>query len=154
MIPISPLQLKRHAFTNISLRAVSKGSPQAPATLNPTAQCVPDPKNANCWHLSLVIKIGSAAREKPFIYEMEIEVIGEVEIHHSFPPDKRAQIARVNGTGLLYSAAREMVLNLSARSMHGPLSLPVLNFVEFFANADHAAQNAAKSKPEKPTAPE
>ena len=148
MIPISPLQLKRHAFANISLRANRKGSAQAKATLDPTAQCVPDPKNANCWHLALTIKIGSASPEKPFIYEGEIQVVGEVVIHDSFPAEKREQIVRVNGIGLLYSAAREMVLNLSARSMHGAVNLPVLNFVEFFANSDQDAQKAGKEKPE------
>jgi preprotein translocase subunit SecB len=153
MIPISPLQLKRHAFANILLRANPKGSAQAQATLVPTVQCQPDAKNPNCWHIILTVKIGSASPEKPFLYEGEVVLMGELEIHDRVPLEKRAQIVRVNGTGLLYSAAREMVLNLSARSMHGPLSLPVLNFGEFFANADQAAEKAAKEKPDKAAVP-
>ncbi len=152
MIPLSPLQLKRHAFAAISLRAVHKGTSHAEATLEPTAQCVADPKTPNCWHLALTLKIGSGNPEKPFLYEGEIQIVGEVEVHDSFPAENREQIARVNGTGLLYSAAREMVLNLSARSMHGPLSLPVLNFVEFFANGGKALKKAGqeKSEPSRP----
>ena len=138
MIPLSPLQLKRYAFASISLRAIHKGSQQGAATLEPTAQCVPDPKNPNCWHLALAIKIGSGDQEKPFLYEGDVQIVGEVEVHDSFPADKRDQFVRVNGTSLLYSAAREMVLNLSARFVHGPLSLPVMNFVAFFADADAA----------------
>lgn len=153
MIPISPLQLKRHAFTNISLRANSTGSAQAKATLDPAAQCVPDPKIPNCWQLALTIKFGSASLEKPFIYEGEIQIVGEVVILDSFPAEKREQIVRVNGIGLLYSATREMMLNLSARSVNGPVNLPVLNFVEFFANSDQDAQKAGKEKPEKSTTP-
>jgi preprotein translocase subunit SecB len=153
MIPISPLQLKRHAFANISLRALRQGSAQAQATLDQKVQCVPDAKKPNCWHLGLTIKIGSASPEKPFLYEGEIQVVGEVEMHDTFPAEKREQVARVNGISLLYSAAREMVLNLSARSTHGPLTLPVLNFAEFFAQADRAAAAPAKARPGKAQPP-
>jgi len=153
MIPLSPLQLRRHTFTNISLRSIHEGSAQAPATLEPTAQCELDPKNASCWHLALTIKIGSASPEKPFIYEGEVQVIGAVEIHDSLPPEKREQIVRVNGIGLLYSAVREMLLNLSERSLHGPLCLPVMNFTEFFANSAQAAPKGAKEKPDKAAVP-
>lgn len=120
--------------------------------LTPTVECVPDPKNPNYWNIALIIKIKSGNTQKPFLYEGEVQILGEVEVHDSFAGDKR-ELARVNGASLLYSAAREMMLNLSARSVHGPLCLPVLNFVEFFANDDQASQKAGK-EPEKPTVPE
>ena len=42
--------------------------------------------------------------------------------------------AVINGLGMLYSAAREMILNVTARSVHGPMSLPTLNFVGLISN--------------------
>lgn len=38
-------------------------------------------------------------------------------------------MALVNGFRILYSASREMLLTITARSAHGPVSLPTLSFL-------------------------
>jgi len=145
MIPLSPLQLKQHYFTVISLKAAAKPAKDGKPNLDPTVGCMADPKLANHWRLSLHIKLESASPEKPFAYEGEIEIQGLVEIHDCIDAGKREQVAKVNGTSLLYSAAREMLLNLTARSAHGALCLPTLNFQEVFAKgvAEKAAEKPA-----------
>ncbi len=134
MIPLSPLQLKSHSFTHIVLRARQNGSADAPVVLEPLVHCQPDANDEKLWHMVLTLRLEDASPDKPFVYEAEVQVVGVAEIRDVVQPDKREQIIRVNGMSLLFSAAREMLLNLSARSVHGPLSLPVVNFNELFGN--------------------
>lgn len=150
MIPLSPLQLKQHFFTVICLKAVPKPAKDGKPHLQPTVRCTADPKLPNHWRLNLHLKLESALPEKPFAYEGEIEIQGLVVVHDKFDAGKREQLAQVNGMSLLYSAAREMLLNLTARSAYGTLCLPTLNFQEVFANVEKsfkAVKDKAADKP-------
>lgn len=148
MIPMSPLQLKQHFFTVICLKAVSKPAKDGKPNLIPTVRCKADPRKPNNWRLNLHLKLESATTGKPFPYEGEVVIQGLVEVSDQFLAEKREQLAKVNGTSLLYSAAREMLLNLTARSAYGALCLPTLNFQEIFANADKRMEAKVAAKPE------
>jgi preprotein translocase subunit SecB len=134
MTPISPLQLQQHFFTLSSIRANPKGSSKAEMSLEPAISFQKRGEQSNEWTLGLRVVIRSAKPEAPFLYEIDIEIQGLVEVHNNFPAEKREQLAVINGLGMLYSAAREMILNVTARSVHGPMSLPTLNFVEIVSN--------------------
>ena len=133
MIPISPLQLKQHLFTEISVRAFEKGSAEAAASFEPAVLCERFAPLANHWRLGLVIKLKSANPDKPLRYEAEVGIQGLVEVNSGFPEEKREQLAFVNGLSLLYSAVREILLTVTGRCVHGPMCLPTLNFGEVFA---------------------
>jgi preprotein translocase subunit SecB len=148
MIPLSPLQLKQHFFTVICLKAVPKPAKDGKPHLKPTVRCKADPTKPNHWRLNLYLKLESAVPEKPFPYEGEVEIQGLVEVSNKFAAGKREQLAKVNGMSLLYSAAREMLLNLTARSAHGALCLPTLNFQEVFANDHKGEEQKAAEKPD------
>ena len=142
MTPMSPLQLKRHCFTTIVLKAVERGSADAPALLSPDIRFERNPEAANQWRLSLSLKVRSGDDKKPFAYEAEVKVQGLVEVSDKFPEEKREQLAAINGFSILFSAAREMLLNLTARSLHGPLTLPTLNFTALVDSHRKRAQQA------------
>jgi len=133
MIPISPLQLKQHFFTLLSIRANPNGSNEAPINLEPVVFCNRSSKEPNHWSLGLGLKLKSADRKKPYIYEVEVEIQALVEVSSVFSEEKRDQLAFVNGLSLLYSAIREMLLTVTGRSAHGPMCVPTLNFGEIFA---------------------
>lgn len=153
MLPLSPLQLKHYCFTTIALRAVYKGTDKGEPTLEPSVECKPDKELPNHWRLALTLQLRSASADKPFLYEGDFQVVGLVEVAESFPPDKREQLARVNGLSLLYSAVREMVLNLSTRCARGRLCLPVLNFTELLTTSTPEPSRAApKTHAAKPKA--
>lgn len=152
MTPISPLQLKAHAFTAISVRTWPNGSATNEPSLLPKISFEADAELSNHWRLALEVKVGSVKADKPFIYEIEVALQGLVEVHADFPAEKREHLAVVNGLGLLYSSVREMVTNLTARSAHGALNLPTLNFVEIVAKASQEREAGAKTKPTKPPA--
>jgi preprotein translocase subunit SecB len=133
MTPLSPLQLKQYFFTLFSVRPNQQGTPQAQPVLEQTISFEKTPKEQNQWTLSLRILMKSAKPEAPALYEGEIEMVGVVEVGNGYPPEKAQQLAVVNGLSLLYSAIREMFLTFTARCAHGPMTLPVLSFVDVLA---------------------
>src|SRR5205823_10057215 len=82
----------------------------------------------NHWTLQLALKLHSADPNNPFFYDVEIQAVGVVELCGDVPAEKRELIAAVNGLGILYGACREMVMNITARSIYGPCCLPSLSF--------------------------
>lgn len=61
------------------------------------------------------------------LYTGAIEVFGEFELHPDLPEDERAKHIHISGGAMLYSAIREMVTLLTARSIHGVVELPTID---------------------------
>ncbi len=147
MIPLSPLQLKSHVFPVINLRANPTGTHEGKINLDQHLVCVPVEGQANHWQLEIFLHQKSIDSAKPFFYDFDIHVAGIVEVMGELPSEKREQLVQVNGLGLLYGAAREMVLNLTARSVFGPFCLPSLNFLEALKQAKPSPELPAASTP-------
>lgn len=144
MIPLSPLQLKSHFFPAINIRANRAGTQEGQINLDQHLVCAAIPGQPNHWQLEIFLHQKSVDPQKPFFYEIDVHVAGVVEMHSDFKHENREQVVQVNGLGLLYGSVREMVLNLTARSLFGPFCLPSLNFAE--------ALKQAKPSPEVPAA--
>ena len=131
--PFSPLQLVEHKFTNLRVKSIEGGSATAAPSLKPSIwfEAVANTQ----WRLVLTLELTSADPTKPFLYEADFQVQGTVEVKDGFPPDKKEQLAVVNGLSILYSAAREMLINITARSAYGAVNLPTLSFVKLVADA-------------------
>ena len=127
--PLSPLQIKSHRFTNFRVKCVAGGNAAGLPALRPTVWFEPPPSEQGDWRLVLALEIASEEPEKPWLYEGEIEIQGVFAVAQGFPEEKKNQLALVNGFSLLYSSAREMFINLTARSAYGIVSLPTLSFV-------------------------
>jgi preprotein translocase subunit SecB len=153
MTPLSPLQLRNHFFTLFSIRPNPDGTVGAQQIIEPTVSFEKNPQAPSQWLLNLGIVVKRAKPEAPTLYEAQIEMFGLVEVLKEFPPDKAEQLAVVNGLSLLYSATREMFQTVTARCGHGPMSLPVLSFVDVLANrADAQPPPHLQSQPEEATA--
>lgn len=155
-LPLSPLQLKEHRFTTVYLQAVDGGDKAAEPSLVPAIWHEQVPGNPNQWRLALTLKLGSQDPAKPFAYEAEFKVQGVVQVAANFLQERKEQLALVNGFSLLYSAAREMLLTLTTRSVKGAVLLPTLSFVALVK--DSLKQKEPPTKPDAsntqdPTAP-
>lgn len=135
MIPLSPLQLKNHFFPVVNVRANESGKMDGHVALNQHVEYVPIDGKPNFWHLELFLNQRSVDSKKPFYYEIELHVVGVVEVSEKITKDKIEPIAAINGLSMLYGAAREMILNVTARSAHGAFSLPSLSFAEVLKQA-------------------
>jgi len=122
-------------FTIVNVRANPEGTPDGPVRLNQHVLHLPVKGKPNEWQVELYIQHVSGDPKHPFCYEVELHLVGIVEVHGQMEKEKRETIAAVNGLSLLYGAAREMVLNITARAPHGPFCLPSLNFAEVLKQA-------------------
>ena len=141
---LSPLQLKTHSFPVVSIRANPNGQATGACVAEQHVSCVPVPGSPNHWNLQLQLFLHSADPANPFFYESEIVAVGVVEIIGDVPTERREQIAAVNGLSLLYSACREMLLIITARSLFGPFSIPSLNFQKVLQEAQANLQGRPK----------
>ena len=140
---LSPLQLKHYSFTQVAIRAVEDGSAEAEVTFEHQFRCGSKADNPLIWRADLQVTM-SGDNAKPFTYSGVICIRGIFEIHPDFPEVRRQELIRVNGASLLYGAIREMILNITSRSLKGPLILPTVSFQH--AQGDKEPRRFAKSK--------
>jgi preprotein translocase subunit SecB len=133
--PLSPTQLRDHRFTTVRVKTIEGGDPNAEPSLKPSIWFEPIPNTADQWRLVLTILLTSANPSKPFPYEAEFQLQGLVQVTDGLTPDRKEQLALVNGFSVLYSAAREMLLNITSRSAYGAVTLPTLSFVSLVTKA-------------------
>jgi len=62
-------------------------------------------------------------------YEFSINVIGFFEIDSKLPASKIEPLIRFNAPAMLYSAAREIIANVSGRGPWGPFLIPTVSFL-------------------------
>lgn len=80
------------------------------------------------WRVLLEVTFGPHDTEHPTPYSGKITVSGSFQISESFSEENREALIRVSAASILYGACREMVANLTARSVNGILSLPSISF--------------------------
>lgn len=78
------------------------------------------------WHATLSVSFGTQGSDHSN-YQGQIDFEGIFDVHPEFPAEKTEEMVRMNGGAILYGAIREMVLNLSSRSKHGPFELPTID---------------------------
>ncbi len=54
----------------------------------------------------------------------------------------------MNGGAILYAAAREYILGLTARSKHGPFEMPTIDARMFLNKPENSKKPQTESKPE------
>lgn len=79
------------------------------------------------WHLAVTVVLGESKKESPARYTARLTVHGHFTLHPDVPEDRHSRVIRANGGALLLSAAREMLIAVTARSAHGPLELAVFD---------------------------
>lgn len=71
-------------------------------------------------------------------YTFDIAVQGVFKLAADFTCDDRYDLVRVNGSAMLYGAIRDMLQQITARSMLGTLLLPTLHFLPESAESKNA----------------
>jgi len=94
---------------------------------------------------SLIVKKNlSRNKDNPFLFQVNLEIesgldveapyhfalqcIGEFEISKDVSEEKIGALIAVNGASVLYSACRELLIDQTAKSAHGTLTLPTVVF--------------------------
>jgi len=93
--------------------------------------CEPLPAGEDGEPNRFVVMLGIAldnTEGKPAPYLLDITALGLIEVDEKVEPEKRTNLAVINGASLIYGAIRELVTTLSARSVAGPFVLPTMDF--------------------------
>lgn len=86
-------------------------------------------------------------------YTVEMSARGMVRMHlaqEQGQAEERQSRALVNGVSLLYGVVREMVSNITSRSVHGPMLLPSLSFADLATRQPTPSTTAGSAAPKAP----
>lgn len=125
---LSPLQLKEHRFTKVSVETIPLGLPGKPCQVTTRLAWGKLGEEGRMWRVQLGVEFGNPDGREDCPYKGEAEVVGLFGVADAWPEAQVENLVRVNGASLLYSAVREMVLSITARASHGAFTLPTLSF--------------------------
>lgn len=81
------------------------------------------------WQITLRIAL-NAAPERNAPYTFLLEMIGFIHVDESVTDERVERFARINGTSLVFAAAREIIKAATSRGPFPPLLLPTVTFWE------------------------
>ena len=140
----SPLHLDKALFTKVIIEA--ERDPVKDCSFEVEAQ--PEMKmreDKRKWAGLLKVWIKPPQGQK-HSYGINVEMVGLFSVDATWPEDQIEKLVYINGSGLLYSAIREMVCNVTARSPWGMLMLPTVSFNQLYN--DKAAEKVAGKTPD------
>jgi len=144
---LSPIQVRRHWLRKVSFEPL-EAPPENQAYAAQIS--IRHEKLNDGWSVWLKVAFGGQASGKA-LHNGEIEFEGIFAVHPKYPDDKIEDLVRMNGGAILYGAVRELVLNLTARSKHGPFEMPTIDARMFLKPPEEktAPKPAKKSKPKR-----
>lgn len=83
-----------------------------------------------------VLNEADAVKKAPYAFDIAVQ--GVFKLAADFTCDDRYDLVRVNGSAMLYGAIRDMLQQITARSMLGTLLLPTLHFLPESAESKNA----------------
>ena len=89
----------------------------------------PRPDSPREWQITLRIAL-DAPPERNAPYTFLVEMIGFIHVDESVTDDRVGRFARINGTSLVFGAAREIIKAATSRGPFPPVLLPTVTFWE------------------------
>lgn len=120
------LQLKSYFFPKVDVEANPKFKPRQNAeTFAPkvTPKTLVNKKDPLDYQITLEI-----CSEPGGPYNYTLHAVGFFRADESYPEDKRPQAVVINGSSMLYTAAREFLATVTGRGPWGAVILPVTSF--------------------------
>lgn len=155
---LSPLQVKHYHFTELSVMArpdieigkLDYGSEPYPPMDEANLQAdislgKPDGESDPHQFVVFLAISGCPGKDSHFPYLFAAKLEGVFTIDHDSDIEERERLVVCNGASILYSAAREQLLSLTARHKYGPMLLPTANFNGLFPAAERAEETGTKA---------
>jgi preprotein translocase subunit SecB len=86
-------------------------------------------ENNRQWQITLRVAL-NASPECNSPYSFLIEMVGFIHVAESVSDERIERFARINGTSLIFAAAREIIKAATSRGPFTPLLLPTVTFWE------------------------
>jgi preprotein translocase subunit SecB len=134
----SPLQLKQIIFSKVEVEAVDNDSAfDADFDFNGVVinteimTAIKEGEEADPQNFIVALKYeipNEEGQEKIAPYTIALEAQGWFELAPIYDVEKRKDMVTINGASMIVGAMREMVSQITGRSINGPLTLPSLRF--------------------------
>jgi len=124
----SPLTILDHRFLEVSVKTNEAPAEEGQYDLVTRAEISSTEGDPLKWQVVLEVGFGPRDTDSPTPYSGRVVVSGFFSILESFKETNREALIRVSAASILYGASREMVANITGRSIHGILSLPSISF--------------------------
>lgn len=135
----SPLQLLRYVVAEISVSANRTFDPSKPSDCDITRMSVETVVNQqktseqgsdNSWLVEMAIS-QKVLEGQNFPYDFNLIIVGVFALKEgAIAANKESQFVTVNGSSMLYSAARELIRSTTAIGPWGELFLPTVSFYD------------------------
>lgn len=129
----SPIQLIDYKILRINFDTQAMEEQSGEIEFNHAMEIFRAAEQGNTWLVRLDVQFKPAA-EKSAPYLGEIAVVGTFTLATDFAADKAEAMIYMNGGSILYGMAREILSNITARAVHGPVLMPTLDARSFIPN--------------------
>lgn len=123
----SPLRLEGYFFSHVEVKAHADGDPEADPQLRTVSELGKDEEDGR-YLVTVRVDMSRAEGSANPSYTGLMEVRGFFRPLEGYPAERCDEMVYVNGSSILYGAAREMLLNLTARGPWPSVMLPSVRF--------------------------
>jgi preprotein translocase subunit SecB len=130
----SNLQLKRYFITELHLTANEDFDPEKEVRLRledvlAEPECIVREKHPREWQIRLRVRHAHTP-ESNSPYNFAVEIVGFFRVHEDVPDESVEKFARVNGSSILFTTAREVLRSSMANGPFDPIVLPTVCFFD------------------------
>jgi preprotein translocase subunit SecB len=142
----SSLKIDSYVFKKIYLEAFDAAEPEN-WQVESTVEFSRRKDNAKHWLVELTVRLKGDKHKAA--YAGEFSVAGRFHVVDDLSEDASANLVKVNGPSILYSAVRELVLQLTSRGPYRSVLLPCVSFIDHLENAKKSVQPLKTAREEK-----
>ncbi len=147
-----PLELKQYFFpvTQVVADPEVSDDKDVNAIAYTIGTSIQKSEEDNVYQVSVDISSPPDDEECNQAYRIHIVVVGVFTVAESW--DDKERLLRVNGSSILYSAAREFLITITSRGPFGAVTLPTISFnTEAAKKADKEPKKRGTNKPKRKT---
>lgn len=111
------------------MKAAEQDDPKGGFSLRTHRSLRQHPSSPRKFLLTLRVELGSNSSEQVSPYVATLTIEGEFEVAEAYQGASPEDLVNITGASMLYGACREMLANLTARSIHGMSTLPSVSFL-------------------------
>ena len=127
-----PLRLKRTAVFEFRIETEAEFQKKDSGFNVTTTQQLQNSRDLKTWVFFLRIQLLDHAEGKKAPYHADVTLAAEYTWQGEEAAwNKLAKLVGVSASQMLYGQARELILLVSGRGMHGPFSLPTVSFQDY-----------------------
>jgi len=127
---LSPLKLDNYYFTEVRISCQSDSTDEESDQYDfevDTDATLERPDQPRVWFVFLTITINGQQNKTPR-FTGEIGLMGKFTVDDGWAADRIEELVYINGSGLLYAAAREMICSITGRTFFEALTIPSWSF--------------------------